>query len=142
MTNLVRGQVDAVLADKTLTFSYSVDTICQIEARYPDETLDVLGRRLWNDRGTAFRRAMLWFGLRDHHPEISEREAGELLTDPDILKIYEAVVRAWGACWPVKADAPEDANAEADPQPPAKRPGQRRKAAGTGPTSSPSTSAS
>lgn len=142
MTNLVRGQVDAVLAERTLTFSYSVDTICQIEARYPADPLDVVGGRLWSDRSTAFRRSMIFFGLRDHHPEISELEAGELLTDPQVLEIYKALVAAWVACWPVRADAPEDANAAADPRKPPAKARRRARAAGTGRASSPSMSAS
>lgn len=141
MTNLVRGQVDAVLADRTLTFSYSVDAICQLEARFPGIALIEIGRRIFKDHTFTFSRAMVWLGLRDHHPEISEKEAGEFLAAENFVAVSTAVTQAWIACWPIPADIVEEARAAADPQTPSAKAKRRNKAAGTGQSSSPSTSA-
>jgi hypothetical protein len=128
MANAVRGETDVVVGGRTLTLSFSVNTICEMETRFPDKSLEDLGRWLTTSPSVAMKRTMLFHALRDHHPEMDERTAGELLVCDENTELLYGLVKAWGACWPIPKA--EDANAPADPPPPPAA------EAGTGPASS------
>lgn len=129
MANPVRGEVAVSFGDRTLTLSFSVDAICQLEDR-TGQVVRELGARILTEEAMAFKRTLLWAALRDHHPEVTHKAAGELMLEDGSEDLWPAFLKAWSAAWPIAL--PEAANAPEDPQttPPAAM------AAGTGRASS------
>jgi hypothetical protein len=131
MANAVRGETDVVVGGRTLTLSFSVNTICEMETRFPDKSLEDLGRWLTTSPSVAMKRTMLFHALRDHHPEMDERTAGELLVCDENTELLYGLVKAWGACWPI----PKAEDAKRPPAGPLRR--RRRPRLGLGPPPQP-----
>lgn len=121
MANPHKGEVELQAGEKTFTLRYSIDAICSMEAAlgkgFPAiaaEMSDI------NKMSVSVVRQVLHSGLQECHPELTLKEAGELiLSAGGALKVMAKVTEALGAAFP-------DAK-EAKPGP---QPGPRR--AGTG----------
>jgi hypothetical protein len=131
MANAIKGEATLEVGERRLLVSFSVDAICQLEERLGQSPKEI-GDRIFTDGSVAFKRTLLWGGLRDHHPEFTEKQAGELILELNGDNPYEPLLRAWAACWPIPKA--EDANALPDPPRPPTVAARR----GTGRGSSPS----
>jgi hypothetical protein len=122
MSNPHKGEVALEAGDKTYTLRYSIDAICSMEAAlgkgFPAiaaEMSDI------NKMSVTVVRQVLHSGLQESHPDLTLKDAGELiLSAGGALKVMAKVTEALGAAFP-------DAKKDAKPGP---QPGPRR--AGTG----------
>jgi len=78
--NKHRGEVEFEADGKTYTLRYSIDAICEMEAAtgrgffaVTQELSDANAMQL------STVRAVLWAGLREHHPDVTLKEAGDLI---------------------------------------------------------------
>jgi hypothetical protein len=69
-------------------------------------------------------RTVFWAGLRDHHPDITLHQAGEIITDLSLTKAMELVSKAFELAF-------QD-NSKAHPQKPGQKSPAISAAAGTG----------
>lgn len=101
MANAQRGEVELVVGDKTYKLRLGINAIVEVE--------DVLGGVGINEIiasldpanvriGTL--RAILWGALREHHPEVTLLDAGDLIGEVGAAAIAPVVGEAIGAAFP------------------------------------------
>jgi hypothetical protein len=80
MANPHKGDIELQAGEQTYTLRYSVDAICELEDRL-DKSFPVIAMEMTDPvkRRLSVVREVLRAGLREHHPDISLKEAGELL---------------------------------------------------------------
>lgn len=126
MANGVRGETELEVEGERYLLVLDFNALCSLEDHLDLSVADITQRLRGNIRG-SFLRSVLWGALQRHHEGVSEAEAGNIIQAAGVsevlLKIWEAVNRAF----PAKAEG--DANAPEDPPKP------KRRRAGTGTTS-------
>lgn len=127
MANSQKGEVELKAGDRTYVLRYSIDAICTIEEKLGKNFLRVVAE-MQNPAtvSVTMMREVLHAGLAEHHPELTLKEAGELLVAAGgVVGAMKKVNDAFGAAFP-------DAEASGTPRP-QNRAGRRK--AGTGPSS-------
>jgi hypothetical protein len=125
MTNPHKGEVEIIAGEQAYKLRYSIDALVALETEAGK--LDGLRRKGFhkiatelNDLDTvsiSLARVVLWAGLRENHPEIDIKAAGEvMLAAGGVVKVLEKVNEAFEAAFP-PAEKPEEA-AEPSPQMP------------------------
>jgi hypothetical protein len=98
MTNPHRGQVSVEIDGETLKLEYTIDALCQLEDRFGISAMDILVR-VSEQRTLSLTRTLIWGALREHHPTITEKQAGEMMRAEGggVLagKTLEAFISAW-----------------------------------------------
>lgn len=125
MANPLRGVVATRVGGLDYRLEFTIDVMCALEARL-ETTATAIVERMGKDDSLGFLRTMLWASLREHHPELDEREAGELLREVGGADLKVKVLAAFVAAWPSR-----EAAADGD-VPPRKRPTRRPTAAAAG----------
>ena len=126
MTNVHKGDVAAEIDGAGYTLRFSVDALCQLESAAGKSFADI-GRDLSTGKiSITLARQLLWSALREHHPAVTLKEAGEMIKGLGgitgaMAKINEALVAAF----------PDQAAPESSERP--QQPGQTN---GIGPASS------
>jgi hypothetical protein len=127
VTNSIRGEV--ALGDHTLRFS--VNAIIELEEEM-GRGVDEIGQYMGSGKiRMKDVRTMIWIGLKDRHPEITEEEAGEVATQVGIPFALEAVGKAFALAFPNAEGGETPANGSRPP---------KARQAGSGSTSSPAMS--
>lgn len=84
MANALKGEAEVVLKDgRKLMLVFDVNAWIDIGEELGIELPEII-RRLSdkdNPAGLKFQRTVMWGGLRKHHPEMSMRDAGEVLVE-------------------------------------------------------------
>lgn len=124
-----RGEVALVNGATTYTLRFSVNAIIEMEDEL-GEGVNAIAEQISDAKRVRMKtiRALLWAGLRDHHPEVTQAQAGEILSDIGMAEAMEPIGRAFALAFP---DQQEDGPARAN--------GARPRKAGVGSTSSPAT---
>lgn len=82
MPNPMKGEAEVKLADgRTLRMAFDANAWCAIEEQLDKGTPEILEELQSGRARMKTQRAMMWGGLRKHHPEISVEEAGEILIE-------------------------------------------------------------
>ena len=120
MANRHKGQADLTVGDKTYTLVFDINSLCEVEYIL-DKPTDAILRSLVRSPPVHVVRALMWGGLRTHHPEIDLLGAGQI-----IEKIGGAgpALDALGEAMKASFPEPEVADGKASPR--------KRAAAGTG----------
>lgn len=118
MPNPYRGETQFVNGEDEYTLVFHVNALCEVEALL-DKPWGRVAVELGQRDGASLQtiRALIWAGLRTHHPEIKLAKAGDLISHLGMKRCGEVVVTALEAAFPEVSD---DADGEADP-PKAKR---------------------
>lgn len=130
MTNPERGEVAAIIGNRAVVLRYTADALCALEETLdrgiiditgemrfwgpplgPDgktplpETADETAQRLGRIRLTTLR-ALLWAGLRERQPDLSLKEAGEMIltTAGGIAAVLEPVAAAVASAFAREGD--------------------------------------
>lgn len=116
MPDKTKGEATITLeSGRELTFAFDVNAFIDIADELQMDVPEVL--KLIGDKdnppGLKAQRVIFWGGLQKHHPEMTIRDAGEVM-----LEAAPAMAKAMGAAMP-KAD--EGAGEEADADPPKPR---------------------
>jgi len=129
MHNPVKGEVGFMVDDERYVLVFSINALCALEDAL-DMSVSDIGARMTAGMRMSFLRTVFWAGLIDRRPDLTEREAGDILTAVGAAEAGSLIAQAFTAAFP-KAEA---ATGAARPRSaPAKKP-----AAGAGPISSPS----
>jgi hypothetical protein len=103
------------LGDKKYSLIYDFDAVMKAE--------DLTGMALlvgvdWSNVGVSRIRAMLYASLLTAQPDITLDEVTKLITFSNVLKIEQALVKAWRGPADVAAEEPkeEPATVEAEPE--------------------------
>ena len=122
----IRGRVAFEAAGRSWWLSFSINALCVLEEEF-EQTADAVGVHFFGEGAKPSLpdvRGFFWAGLQDHHPELTEREAGLVMTELGLARTGELVGRAFVGAFPPAAEGE-------------KRVRPRRKPAGSGRSSSP-----
>jgi hypothetical protein len=122
MGNAVKGEVSFAQGGDTFTLVYDVDALCVAEEALDMAVEDILAQLNAKRRKMGVVRAVLWAGLRRHHPELTLLGVGQTFFGPGGLGILGAIVYiadALNKAFPKPVADGEAASGEADPPPPA-----------------------
>lgn len=124
MANALNAEADFTLEDgRKFTLVFDLNAFIDIgeelgKARgkdwTPDEIVDALKDEA-NPPGLKFQRVIIWGGLRKHHPEMTIRDAGEVM-----VAAADAMARALNGGMPEGEDSAD----EADANPPKRKNGR------------------
>lgn len=95
------------LGGETYTLRFSVRAMGALQDHFGLKSLNQVGERLQQlgaDLGVEDLAAVLWAGLRSHHPEISKDDALGLLDDAGLDGLDSVVGEAFAAAAPDDAD--------------------------------------
>lgn len=102
MANPHKGVVELKAGEATYVLRYSIDAICSLEERL-DKGFPAIVGEMSNPstmRLTAVREVLL-AGLQEHHPEITLKQAGELIvTAGGAVVVLGKVNEAFAAAFP------------------------------------------
>ncbi len=102
MANPHKGQVELKAGDSTYILRYSIDAICSLEASL-DKGFPAIVADMSNPATMRLSavREVLRAGLQEHHPDITVKQAGELIISAGgALVVLGKVNEAFGAAFP------------------------------------------
>lgn len=107
MANKHKGEVAFEADGKSYTLRYSIDAICALETASGKGVVALVGDLLNPaTMSLTLARKVLWAGLQDAHPEITEKDAGELIVHAGGLgKIVSLFNDAFATAFPEAAKA-------------------------------------
>lgn len=83
MANAVKGQKSFEVDGQTYLIEFTPNGFCELEDKTGKATMAFLVDLGEAAEGAALRfrdvRLLFWAGLQEHHPDLSEREAGRLM---------------------------------------------------------------
>ncbi len=101
MANQHRGQVALQAGDEAYVVSFSINAMCELEGLLDRSVIDIMTElEMSRDDFTKLRmqtvRAIVWASLRDHHPDTSMKDAGDIISAAGVpvvmAKIAEAIM--------------------------------------------------
>jgi hypothetical protein len=106
MANPSRGSVAFQVGERAYTMSFSVNALCELEDHLGMPVAQIAsGMEKAENVRMSTVRALIWAGLRDHHPDTQLKDAGALATEAGIPACMEAIGKAFALAFPeVKAD--------------------------------------
>ncbi|QBF32144.1 GTA-gp10 family protein [Thalassococcus sp. S3] len=118
MSNKVKGKIDFDVDGETYTLQFTANGFCELEAESgltPGQFLKRLEDR--GDEDLSFKdvRLLFWAGLQEHHEDLTQRDAGRLITDiGGIVVALEKLGEAVNLSMP---DAPKGGKGKAGKKP-------------------------
>lgn len=102
MANKELGQIELQVGEKTYLLQFTANAMCNLESRLPADTgsqefLAALDSKARTGRARMTDlRLLIWAGLTENHPEITEAAAGQIITAiggiaPTMQKMGEAL---------------------------------------------------
>lgn len=123
MVDSTKGEVAVKLSDgREVTLAFDVNAFIDIAEHLGMEVPEVVAklRDKKNPPGLKFQRAVMWGGLQKHHPELTIRDAGEIM-----VEAAEAMAKSIGAAMP-EGEREADDEVETDPPMPRRGAGRKR----------------
>lgn len=90
MANAEKGEVDLKIGEKTYTLRFTRNAMAEVEAVFGGRPFNLL----MADGSVSAIRALLWGGLRKHHPAIDLLQAGDLMEDVNEDDLGNAIGKA------------------------------------------------
>ncbi len=96
MANKLKGEVSFQSGEKTYTMRFSANALCELEDAL-EMGVNTVATQLANPESMRLKmvRVVFWAGLRDHHPEITLHQAGEIITDVSLTAAMGLVSKAF-----------------------------------------------
>jgi hypothetical protein len=125
VANKFKGDVSFETGEKTYTMRFSANALCELEDAL-EMGVNAVAKQLANPESMRLKmvRVVFWAGLRDHHPEITLHQAGEIITDVSLTQAMGVVSKAFELAF-------QD-NSKAHPQKPGQKGPVVKGEAGTG----------
>lgn len=111
MANPNRGQFEFGAGGKRYTLRYSIDALCALEERF-DKNIANLALEIsdFDKIRLATVRAVLWAGLTEHQPDMSEQDCNAIFEDLGLMPVAELVLRGVEASFPKRGGEAAPAN--------------------------------
>ena len=106
MSNPTRGEIGFDAGGRHYRLVYSVNALCALEDKLGEGAFSIA--QMMSDPARmriATVRTLFWAGLRDHHADMTEEAAGELMGAITIPIALEHVGAAMAAAFPADASA-------------------------------------
>jgi GTPase len=109
MANPLRGEVELQTPDKTYTMRMSINAIVSIEDHF-DKGINQVSDMLADPSSMRIGhlRSIIMHTLREHHPEVDETTAGEIIGQAGFEATAEAIQKAMVAAFPQAKVATEN----------------------------------
>lgn len=117
MANRHRGEVGFECGGKSYVLRYSTNSLCDLEGLLNKDIISI--SELMSKTATlrmSTVRAVFWAGMLDQNPDITIREAGELMTELGYARSLELVGQALGAAFPDTNKGTADASPRVRPE--------------------------
>lgn len=117
MANPNRGEVDLIAGDQTFIMRMSINAVVNLEDHF-DMGINQIAQKLSDPERMRIRdlRTIVLHTLKEHNPDLTELQAGEIVGKAGFAATGEAIQKAMQAAFP-------DAKAGAERPPKAKRVG-------------------
>lgn len=101
MANPLRGEVELQTPDKTYTMRMSINAIVSIEDHF-DMGINQIAEKLGDPKGMRIGnlRAVVLHTLREHHPDLTIDQVGEIIGQAGFTATAEAIQKAMVAAFP------------------------------------------
>jgi hypothetical protein len=103
MANSSRGSVALQAGDMAYTVSFSVNALCELEDAF-GVTVQKIGAIFDKEASMKDVRKLARCALSDHHPAITDKEAGKVVTDAGLPVFMDAVQKAFQLAFPEVKD--------------------------------------
>jgi hypothetical protein len=140
MTNKLKGEVTVTIGDRDLIVVYSTDALIELETRF-GKGVQEIGQMLIDSLRVSDMRTIFRAGLIEYQPEITEQEAGRLMSQMGLLQVGELVTEAFGLAFDAGLEAAKAARPSRPPVTAGRKGGTGTRAATSGLNSSSATSA-
>lgn len=127
MGNPLKGEVSFEVGELTYRLVFNINTLCTLEDHL-DASVAEIAQKLSGEVRLGFLRSVIWAGLQEHHPGLTLKQAGDIIGGIGAGNVGPQITKALASAFGTEA-----AEGDPDPQPKAAR---KRRAAGTGSTSS------
>lgn len=98
MSNRFKGEVSLPIAGETYTLVFTINTLIEIEESWGKDVKDI-GELISEEPKLSDLRKLFHFGLKEFHPEVDERGAGNLMSNLGVLAASTALARAFAAAF-------------------------------------------
>lgn len=97
-----KGEVAFDAGGKQYVLRFSIDAICALEAEAGKGILAIVNELQNTEKmSLSLARQILWAGLQENHPELTPKEAGELIPEAGgMSKVYELFGEAFQSSFP------------------------------------------
>lgn len=112
MANALRGSVALQAGDTAYTVSFSINALCELEDAF-GVPVQRIGELFSKDTSIKDVRKLVRCALSDHHPEMTDKSAGEVITRAGIPDCMDAVQKAFKLAFPEVKDAENPPKARA-----------------------------
>ena len=119
MANPQRGQFDFEAGGTAYTLRYSIDALCALEERF-DKNIANLALEIsdFDKIRLATVRAVLWAGLTEHQPDMTEHDCNAIFEALGLMPVAEIVLRGVEASFPKRGEEAAPANPPIKAPPP------------------------
>ena len=110
MANRLKGVVDIEAGGKLYAMVCSINALCELESTETDATAALAAVMSPGGAGRITRlRTVMRCLLSDHHPELTLKDVGAIMTDIGLVASFEAVSKAVMLAFPERAKEDDDA---------------------------------
>jgi hypothetical protein len=100
MANPHKGETELVIGDDTFIIRFTANAICEAEEALGKTIIQITDDLAGGKISMILVRGLLWAGLRDKHPKIDLRQAGDMIVAaggmmPVFLVISDAFAKAF-----------------------------------------------
>lgn len=85
MGNKVRGQIDLQAGDKAYTLQFTANAMCELEAKAGLSISEFMANLQAAQASGRVKmldlRLLIWAGLTENHPELTLKQAGQIIND-------------------------------------------------------------
>lgn len=110
MSNAQRGSVTLEVGGKVYTLRLTLNALCELEdlLSTPKEQVTFQQVTAMAEKGSLRHvRAVVWAALREHHPEMSLRAAGEVIQEYGLSELTDHLTKLAASMSPDLADQKE-----------------------------------
>lgn len=106
MANPHRGHIDLTAGEAVYRLSFSINALCELEDATGKSVNELVNEMNSPNPRLSMIRTLLWGALRDHHEEVTLREAGEIAGEAGMQQTGEAVGKAFELAFPAAKEDP------------------------------------
>lgn len=105
MGNPLKGDVTFEAGGRSRRLRYSADALCAMEGQLDMGIFSIAQKLQDPDPRLEFIRVVFWAGLLEQDPEITVREAGDLVVELGVMDALAKIAEAMQAAFPEKKGA-------------------------------------